>query len=331
MARRALHPDHRPDHLNAVHLRPLRAPLTGHPAPHRGRDPVRRRHHRAPAVPLRPRTAGRPRPPDHLQRPRPGAGESARSSIERTERIVGSRRLAHLLGTNQLFVDLIAHARTDPGAGLLRWWSEQHATAAYAFADIHPDGHGIWRTAGHDVGFFLEHDNGTEPLSVVLAKLRGYQRLAEFGPRYPVLLRVPGRRRETNLLHVLAGVPTLMPVAYQHPHRAPRRPGLDPHVRPRAPSLATGAAQRPRTRQPSHQPPPLHRPHRHRRLTSRLDGRRRGTGSRVSHPDAFMTARAAICRPAARSDARRQADRGGSGASPADQSRPSPTTASADG
>ncbi len=145
--------------------------------------------------------------PNHAQVKAP------RSSIERTERIIGSRRLAHLLGTNQLFVDLIAYARTDPGAGLLRWWSEQHATAAYAFADIHPDGHGIWRTAHHDVGFFLEHDNGTEPLSTVLAKLRGYQRLAEFGPRYPVLLRVPGRRREANLLHALAGVPTLMPVA----------------------------------------------------------------------------------------------------------------------
>jgi hypothetical protein len=138
---------------------------------------------------------------------------SPRSSLERTERIVGSPRLRHLLGTNQLFVDLIAYARTDPHAALLRWWSEQHATAAYAFADIHPDGHGIWRAGDRDVGFFLEHDNGTEPLSTVLAKLRGYQRLAEFGPRYPVLLRVPSRRREANLLRALDGVPTLMPIA----------------------------------------------------------------------------------------------------------------------
>ncbi|WP_435828487.1 replication-relaxation family protein [Micromonospora purpureochromogenes] len=136
-----------------------------------------------------------------------------RSSIERTERIIGSPRLRHLLGTNQFFVDLLAYTRTDPHARLLRWWSEQHATAAYAFAEIRPDGHGIWTAAGRTVGFFLEHDNGTEPLARVLRKLRAYERLAEFGPRYPVLLRVPHRRREANLLDALAGVPTAMPVA----------------------------------------------------------------------------------------------------------------------
>ncbi|MGS2619316.1 replication-relaxation family protein [Micromonospora sp. LZ34] len=136
-----------------------------------------------------------------------------RSSIERTERIVGSRQLAHLLGTNQLFVDLFAYARDDPTMRLARWWSEQHATAAYAIAGIRPDAHGVWCVGDRHVGFFLEHDNGTEPLAVVLRKLRGYERLAQFGPRYPVLLRVASRRREANLLRALAGVPTAMPVA----------------------------------------------------------------------------------------------------------------------
>ncbi|GHJ52958.1 hypothetical protein Nm8I071_22650 [Nonomuraea sp. TT08I-71] len=136
-----------------------------------------------------------------------------RSSIERTERIIGSPRLRHLLGTNQLFIDLHAYTRTDPTTKLVRWWSEQHATAAYTLAGIRPDGHGIWSAAGHTVGFFLEHDNGTEPLARVLRKLRGYERLAEFGPHYPVLLRVPTRRREAHLLDALAGVPTVMPVA----------------------------------------------------------------------------------------------------------------------
>lgn len=144
-----------------------------------------------------------------------------RTSIERTERIVGSRKLRHLLGVNQLFVDLYAYSRTDPRARLARWWSEQHATAAYAAASyatgsttgVQPDGHGIWQAGGRTVGFFLEHDNGTEPLVKVLSKLKGYERLAGFGPSYPVLLRVPSRRREANLLDALAGVPTAMPVA----------------------------------------------------------------------------------------------------------------------
>ncbi|MEV0811354.1 replication-relaxation family protein [Micromonospora sp. NPDC050200] len=136
-----------------------------------------------------------------------------RSSIERTERIVGSSKLRHLLGVNQLFVDLHAYTRTDPHAELLRWWSEQHATAAFAAADIRPDAHGVWSVGDRTVGFFLEHDNNTENLGRVLRKLRAYERLAEFGPRYPVLLRVRSRRRETNLLRALAGLPAAMPVA----------------------------------------------------------------------------------------------------------------------
>jgi hypothetical protein len=143
---------------------------------------------------------------------RPDA-RAPRTSLERTERIVGSRKLGHLLGTNQLFIDLYSYTRTDPHARLVRWWSEQHATAAYAIAGIRPDGHGVWHAGGRTVGWFLEHDNGGEPLARVLAKLKAYGRLAEFGPRYPVLLRVPSRRREAHLLDALAGVPTAMPVA----------------------------------------------------------------------------------------------------------------------
>ncbi len=145
---------------------------------------------------------------------RPGA-PAARTSVERTERIVGSRRLAHLLGTNQVFIDLIAAARTIPGAELVRWWSEQHTTASYAgFAGIQPDGHGIWRLAERTVGFWLEHDRGTEPLRTVLDKLPAYARLADSGgPRYPVLLHVPSRAREEHLLDALAHLRPSMPVA----------------------------------------------------------------------------------------------------------------------
>ena len=165
---------------------------------------------------------------------RPDA-RTPRSSFERVERIVGSRKLAHLLGTNQLFIDLIAYTRTDPHARLRRWWSEQHATAAFAIAGVRPDGHGIWSAGGRTVGFFLEHDNGTEPLGTVLAKLRAYSRLVEFGPRYPVLLRVPGRRREAHLLDALTGVPTAMPVAVgvhdEHPAGPAWTLAADPGLR----------------------------------------------------------------------------------------------------
>ncbi|MDG4795058.1 replication-relaxation family protein [Micromonospora sp. WMMD1082] len=137
----------------------------------------------------------------------------ARSSRERGNRIVGSRKLQHLLGVNDFFCDLLAHARTNPQARLRRWWSEQHATDAYGAAGVQPDGHGVWTVGDTTVGFFLEHDRNTEPLGTVLRKLRGYERVTEFGPTYPLLLWVPGRGRERHLLDALAGVDTAMPVA----------------------------------------------------------------------------------------------------------------------
>ena len=174
------------------------------------------------------------RPTQYNDPNRPDA-RAPRSSIERTERIIGSRKLAHLLGTNQLFIDLKSHALTDENARLARWWSEQHATAVYARSGIQPDGHGVWVARGRAVGFFLEHDRGTENLATVLRKLRGYAQLAAYGPRYPVLLRVPSRRRERHLLDALRGVPTAMPVAT----------GLhDEH--PAGPSWTLGAAPGPR-------------------------------------------------------------------------------------
>ncbi len=140
-----------------------------------------------------------------------------RSSVERARRIVGSPQQLHFLGVNQFFVDLHAHTRAHPHARLARWWSERHATDAYSRADIHPDGHGIWQVHTHTgiarVGFFLELDRNTENLARVIGKLRGYENLARFGPRYPVLLWVPDRRREASLLRALDGVDTAMPVA----------------------------------------------------------------------------------------------------------------------
>lgn len=149
--------------------------------------------------------------PDHLGLRPP------RSSVERARRILASPQARHFLGVNQFFVDLHAHTRTHPHTRLLRWWSEHHATDTYHRAGIHPDGHGVWQltdhTGTHTVGFFLELDRATENLARVIAKLRGYETLAGFGPRYPVLLWVPDTRRETSLLRALAGVPTAMAVA----------------------------------------------------------------------------------------------------------------------
>jgi hypothetical protein len=147
-----------------------------------------------------------------------------RSSLDRARRIAASGKATHLVGVNQFFVDLMATARREPETRLQRWWSEQHATDIYAQAGIRPDGHGVFTRAGATVGFFLEHDNGTENLARVIAKMRGYERLTTFGPRYPVLLWVPHPRREANLLDVLAGLPTASPIATAVHSRDPAGP-----------------------------------------------------------------------------------------------------------
>ncbi|MER7276643.1 replication-relaxation family protein [Dactylosporangium sp. NPDC000244] len=153
--------------------------------------------------------------PDAYDDPDGRYTRAPRTSLERARRIAASATAAHLLGVNQFFIDLLAATRLpNPGRNrLVRWWSEQHATDVYAQSGIRPDGHGIWHSHDHTVGFFLEHDRGTEDLPRVVAKLRAYARLTAFGPRYPVLLWLPTPDREANLHRILHSVPTPMPVA----------------------------------------------------------------------------------------------------------------------
>ena len=155
------------------------------------------------------------------------AARPPKTQLERVARILVSPRLDHLLGVNDFFTTLHAHTRHHTGSRLRRCWSEQHTTtafAAYPGVGIRPDGHGVWSADDAVVGFFLEHDTGTEDLTRVIAKLAGYQRLANGGPRYPVLLWVPSRRREANLLRALTGIRLPMPVATAVHHPQPAGP-----------------------------------------------------------------------------------------------------------
>jgi DNA-binding CsgD family transcriptional regulator len=144
--------------------------------------------------------------PTPVQRPRPP--RSPRAPLQRGAHRTHRRQpqAGPPARHEPVLVDLLGYARTDTGATLLRWWSEQRATNAYtAMIGIRPDAHGVWRVGDRTVGFWLEHDRGTETIDTVL---RNYARLGDAGgPRYPVLLRVPSRRRENNLLDALAGLP----------------------------------------------------------------------------------------------------------------------------
>ncbi len=145
-----------------------------------------------------------------------GRGETLpRPAVVRdaTARLAMSPTLAHLLTVNGFFATLTAHARTYPGARLVRWWNEARCREACGNL-VRPDGHGVWADNGRAVPFWVEADLGTETLARVAGKLTGY---AALPPRraYPVLLWLPTAARETNLHAHLrrSGVPDGVTVA----------------------------------------------------------------------------------------------------------------------
>jgi hypothetical protein len=145
---------------------------------------------------------------------------SAAAVRERQDAILASPQLDHLLGVNQFFVDLLAHTRRHPQTRLARWWPAARAAAAVG-RRVRPDGHGIWTDHDHTVGFWLEHDTGSESLGRLTTKVEAYRRLlADGGPGYPVLFWLPNTTREANLHRRLADAPASGPTvatAVHHP------------------------------------------------------------------------------------------------------------------
>jgi hypothetical protein len=135
---------------------------------------------------------------------------SARAVRDLQDRMVVSPTLQHTVGTNGVFVGLLAQARTLPHARLTRWWSSTAISAALGGGGrVVPDGHGVWREHDRTVAFYLEYDTGTETLSTVIGKLPAYRRVQDLGgPQWPVLFVLPSRRREHNLLQRLAATGT---------------------------------------------------------------------------------------------------------------------------
>ncbi|MFI7492677.1 replication-relaxation family protein [Micromonospora echinaurantiaca] len=159
---------------------------------------------------------------DHLRAQR-GLGPPRRDQARRRKQSLTSRRdLPHLLGGNQVFIDLAAHARTHPDGELLRW---QPASAFHEPGVFYckggdtqmmvrgltrlprPDGAGVWTERGRSVPFFLEYDTGRERLDILTEVITKYERLYAMSTwTWPVLLHLPSARRETNLHHRLATV-----------------------------------------------------------------------------------------------------------------------------
>ncbi|MFC3502210.1 replication-relaxation family protein [Micromonospora krabiensis] len=156
----------------------------------------------------------------HAQR---GLAAPRRDQARRRKQSLTSRRdLPHLLGANQVFIDLAAHARTHPHTSLDRWQpaSAFHSPGVwYRVGDDprmmsrgptglpRPDGAGVWTDHGRTVPFFLEYDTGAESLDVLVEKVGKYDRLYSMTTwAWPVLFHLPSARREANLHHRLAAI-----------------------------------------------------------------------------------------------------------------------------
>ncbi|MFC5907904.1 replication-relaxation family protein [Streptacidiphilus monticola] len=121
-------------------------------------------------------------------------------------RVAYHPELAHDTGATGFLADYAADGQLDA------WWGP--ARCARAWGDLaRPDAyarHVPTSDKGEAVGFFLEYDTGTEPLTRLAAKLDDYAELARATATRPlVLFTLHSHRREAHLHQRLAGHPAL--------------------------------------------------------------------------------------------------------------------------
>lgn len=149
---------------------------------------------------------------------------------EKVLRLAHSPHTEHLLGVNEFFTHLAATARTHDGCTLAQWWPDT-ITADACGGIVRPDGYGEYTDPHGTIGFFYEHDTGSETLDTLTAKITKYADLARAGIIKPVLFGLPSTAREQNLHDAItrqwpAGTP--IPIATTADHPAAHNPATDP-------------------------------------------------------------------------------------------------------
>ncbi|MBO2454354.1 replication-relaxation family protein [Actinomadura barringtoniae] len=140
--------------------------------------------------------------------------------------IAVSSKLGHQVGVNDFFARLHAYARHRDDGTQLQQWTPERRCASLDGGRVRPDAYGRWSETvlgrgPASVEFFLEHDNGTETLARVAAKLHGYAAHARTtGHLTPVLFWLPSPTREANLRRLLTDPPVPVATAVHTPDTA---------------------------------------------------------------------------------------------------------------
>jgi len=124
-----------------------------------------------------------------LADPRPSPAHTYR----RRERLRTSGDLDLLAETNQFFVDLAAHARTNAHTDLRVWWSPRTCRNVVA-----PSRHAAWH------GFWLEPDPGDTSAAAVAGRVHHYPAIAGRTGLATLLFRTTDPHREQDLHRQLA-------------------------------------------------------------------------------------------------------------------------------
>lgn len=123
-------------------------------------------------------------------------------------RVALDYQLGHVLGLADTFVAFTLAARRARSASLECWYSERESARRWG-RHIRPDAYLQWDQDQAELHAFVEYDTGTEPLTKVVRKMKGYTNLAtESALDSIVLFAVHSDQRAEHLLDKLATAPS---------------------------------------------------------------------------------------------------------------------------
>ncbi|WP_150241525.1 replication-relaxation family protein [Nocardiopsis quinghaiensis] len=123
---------------------------------------------------------------------------------DRALAVAHSPQLNHMLGLAQTRVDFL-HSARQCGAEVEQWCGERECERRYGY-DVRPDAQVYWNQGGVRLRAFVEYDTGTESLTQLKNKMRGYKRLTRYRTLAAVVLFVVhSTEREHNAAQKLVG------------------------------------------------------------------------------------------------------------------------------